>query len=209
MDETIEKLNQEFPKTHIEYMVADTCDREVLEGLEINDYEHLILMSYQDNYNVQQADAKTLITLLHLRNIGERWGMVLNIVSEMLDVKNRELASVTNADDFIISDNIISLLISQVSENKYLMQIFEQLFKAEGNEIYLKPSIGYVEPDVEVDFYTILEAAKQKNEIAIGYRHMEYCREENRNFGIVLNPVKSRKIKLSSIDFVIVLSEGY
>ena len=134
--------------------------------------------------------------------------MVLNIVSEMLDIKNRELASVTNADDFIVSDNIISLIISQVAENKFLMQIFEQLFKAEGNEIYLKPAIGYVKPDEEVDFYTVLAAAVKKNEIAIGYRIMEQCRDEKKNYGIVLNPVKSKKISLSSIDFVIVLSES-
>jgi voltage-gated potassium channel Kch len=208
LEDTISKLNEDFPSTKIEYSVADTTDRDVLENLEINDYEHLLLLSYEDHYKTQQADAKTLITLLHLRNIGERWGMVLNIVSEMLDVKNRELASVTNADDFIVSDNIISLIIAQVAENKFLMQIFEQLFKAEGNEIYLKPAIGYVEPDIEVDFYTILASALKKNEIAIGYRMMEHCRDEKMNYGIELNPVKSKKITLSSIDFVIVLAES-
>ena len=206
MQDTIANLNKDFPATQIEYQVADTTDREVLENLEINDYEHLILLSYQDNYKTQQADAKTLITLLHLRNIGEKWGMVLNIVSEMLDVKNRDLASVTNADDFIVSDDIISMIISQVSENKYMMQIFEQLFKAEGNEIYLKPAIGYIEPDKEIDFYTVLASAINKNEIAIGYRLMEHQRDKSMNYGIFLNPVKSEKFSLSSIDFVIVLS---
>lgn len=206
MQDTIAKLNKDFPATQIEYQVADTTDREVLENLEINDYEHLILLSYQDNYKTQQADAKTLITLLHLRNIGEKWGMVLNIVSEMLDVKNRDLASVTNADDFIVSDDIISMIISQVSENKYMMQIFEQLFKAEGNEIYLKPAIGYIEPDKEIDFYTVLASAINKNEIAIGYRLIEHQRDKSMNYGIFLNPVKSEKFSLSSIDFVIVLS---
>ena len=206
MQDTIANLNKDFPATQIEYQVADTTDREVLENLEINDYEHLILLSYQDNYKTQQADAKTLITLLHLRNIGEKWGMVLNIVSEMLDVKNRDLASVTNADDFIVSDDIISMIISQVSENKYMMQIFEQLFKAEGNEIYLKPAIGYIEPDKEIDFYTVLASAINKNEIAIGYRLIEHQRDKSMNYGIFLNPVKSEKFSLSSIDFVIVLS---
>ncbi len=208
LEDTIAKLNEDLPSTHIEYQIADTTDRDVLENLEINDYEHLILLSYQDNYKTQQADAKTLITLLHLRNIGEKWGMVLNIVSEMLDVKNMELASVTSADDFIVSDDIISMIISQVSENKYLMQIFEQLFKAEGNEIYLKPAIGYVKPDQEIDFYTVLASALNKNEIAIGYRITIHQRDKEMNYGVVLNPVKSEKFSLSSIDFVIVLSEN-
>jgi len=48
MENTITKLNQDFPSTHIEYQVADTTDREVLENLEINDYEHLLLLSYQE-----------------------------------------------------------------------------------------------------------------------------------------------------------------
>ena len=96
---------------------------------------------------------------------------------------------------------------SQVAENKYLMRVFEQLFKAEGNEIYLKPVLNYVKPDIEMDFYTVIEAARQKNEIAIGYRRMELHREESQNFGIVLNPVKSRKIRFSSVDYIIILSE--
>jgi len=207
MDKKIAQLNEEFSNAKIKYQKADTTNREVLDKLEINNFDHLILLSYQDYYNIQETDAKTLITLLHLRNIAQKWGMALNIVSEMLDLKNRELAKVTNADDFIVSDNIISLLMSQVAENKYLMRVFEQLFKAEGNEIYLKPVLNYVKPDIEMDFYTVIEAARQKNEIAIGYRRMELHREESQNFGIVLNPVKSRKIRFSSVDYIIILSE--
>ena len=41
-------------------------------------------------------------------------------VSEMLDVRNRELAEVTSADDFIVSDKLVSLMLSQVSENREL-----------------------------------------------------------------------------------------
>ena len=94
------------------------------------------------------------------------------------------------------------------ADGQYLMQIFEQLFKAEGNEIYLKPAIGYIEPDQEIDFYTVLSSALNRNEIAIGYRLIEHQRDRNMNYGIVLNPVKSEKFSLSSIDFVIVLSEN-
>ena len=38
----------------------------------------------------------------------------------MLDVRNRELAEVTQADDFIVSDKLVSLMLAQVSENKDL-----------------------------------------------------------------------------------------
>lgn len=208
MSKTIEKLNAQCPNTKIEYIQANTADRQVLEKIDVNNFDHLIILSYEDDYELQQADAKTLITLLHLRKLAERWGMTLNVVSEMLDSKNRELAKVTKADDFIISDNMISLIISQIAENKYLMKVFDQLFQAEGNEIYLKPAINYVKLDQEMDFYTVVAAALEKNEVAIGYRMMEQFRNEKRNYGIVLNPIKSKKIKFSAIDFIIVISQN-
>lgn len=36
----------------------------------------------------------------------------------MLDIRNRDLGVVAKADDFIVSDNLISLMLSQLSENK-------------------------------------------------------------------------------------------
>ena len=44
--------------------------------------------------------AETMVTLLHLRDIAEKAGHRLAIVSEMLDLRNRMLAEVAKADDF-------------------------------------------------------------------------------------------------------------
>ena len=208
MDKTIARLNEQCPKTEINYTRANTADKNVLEEIKMSEYDHLIILSYQDNYEMQQADAKTLITLLHLRNIAESRGLELNVVSEMLDTKNRDLATVTKVDDFIISDNMVSLIISQVAENKYLMKVFEQLFKSEGNEIYLKPAEHYVELEKEVDFYTILESSLRMNEIAIGYRLMKNFQDIDNNYGIVLNPDKRELVSFTKADLIIVLSEG-
>lgn len=57
-----------------------------------------------------------------------------SIVSEMLDLRNRELAAVTNVDDFIVNDHLISLMTSQLSENAELQGVFNDLFDAEGSE---------------------------------------------------------------------------
>jgi len=207
MDKTIAKLNEECRNIEITYTRANTADKNVLEEIDMNLYDHLIILSYQDNYEVQQADAKTLITLLHLRNLSKLRDTKLNVVSEMLDSKNRDLATVTEVDDFIISDNMVSLIITQVAENKHLMKVFDQLFKAEGNEIYLKPAENYIELEKEVDFYTILESAVRMNEIAVGYRLMEKFQDIDTNYGIVLNPNKRELISFSKSDLIIVLSE--
>lgn len=88
----------------------------------------------------------------------------------MLDLRNRELAEVTKADDFIVSDKLISLMMSQISENKMLMQVFIDLMDSDGSKIYLKPITNYITLNKEVDFYTLLESAARKGEVAIGYR---------------------------------------
>lgn len=43
---------------------------------------------------MQEADAITLVTLLHLRDIAEKDETPFSIISEMLDLRNRELAEV-------------------------------------------------------------------------------------------------------------------
>ena len=40
-------------------------------------YQHIIMLCYSDRFDAQQADARTLITLLHLRDIGSRAGRQL------------------------------------------------------------------------------------------------------------------------------------
>ena len=128
--------------------------------------------------DIQDADAATLITLLHIRKILDDESKDIKVVSQMLDAKNRALASITKADDFIVSDKLISLLMSQVAENKFLMKVFESLFEAEGSEIYLKPVTEYVSHDSPVDFYTIIESARRKGHSAFGYR-LEHLAEDS------------------------------
>ncbi len=203
----IEKLNETVQHIKIEFEVQDTTDRETLMHMHLENYHFIILLCYQTYFPIQEADAQTLITLLHLRNFTEQYGYEYKIVSEMLDIRNRQLADITSADDFIVSDKLLSLLMSQVSENKYLMRVFEDLFDADGSEIYIKPAREYVQVGEPMNFYTILESAARKNEVAIGYRVISKARSANDQYGVVLNPKKSDIFTLTPEDTVIVLSE--
>ncbi|NJO90004.1 MAG: hypothetical protein HC831_14440 [Chloroflexia bacterium] len=145
--------------------------------------------------------------MLHIRNFAEKKGKKLNIVSEMFDQNNRELAAVTKADDFIISDNLISRMLTQLSETRDLKKVFDDLFDADGSEIYLKDAIKYVKPNVPVNFYTVLESAAEKGETAIGYRIVEMAHSIEDNYGIFINPLKSEKVTFTEEDKIIVLAE--
>ena len=131
-----------------------------------------------------------------------------NIVSEMLDVKNRDLGVVAKADDFIVGDNLISLLLSQISENKELKKVYDELFKEDGSEIYLKPASLFVELDKEIDFYNVLATVAGKNGTAIGYRISKWKENSVQNFGVKLNPKKDEKIKFTAEDSIILLAEN-
>ena len=52
---------------------------------------------------------------------------------------------------------------------KALGAVFEDLFDADGAEIYLKDASTYVATGESVDFFTVVEAARRRGEIAIGY----------------------------------------
>ena len=76
------------------------------------------MLGYSDHMDAQATDTRTLVTLLHLRKIAEAAGAHINVVSEMIDVRNRELAEVTRADDFVVSNKLVSLMLAQASENE-------------------------------------------------------------------------------------------
>jgi ADP-ribose pyrophosphatase YjhB (NUDIX family) len=205
--ETVERECSEITNQKVSFVEADTTDRRALNSLGVSEYDQIILLCYSDTLEEQEADARTLITLLHLRDMAEKGGHDFRIVSEMLDVRNRELAEVTQADDFIVSNKLTSLMLSQVSENKDLNAVFADLFDPEGSEIYLKPASDYVEPGHEVNFYTIVAAARRRGQVAIGYRIEADLKNAEKAYGVAVNPKKSKKLMLGKKDWVIVLAE--
>ena len=202
----IAELKKSVQKQKIDFIRGDINDKATLVNLKPETYDHLILLSYMD-IDLQESDAKTLICLLHLRNLSEKLGKDFSIVSEMLDIRNRDLGVVAKADDFIISHNLISLMLSQLSENKDLKKVYDILFQAEGSEVYLKPVSRYVKHGEPVNFYTVLESAAQLNETAIGYRISTQSSDSEKKYGININPLKSNIINFIEGDSIIVLSE--
>ncbi len=210
--EALQKIQRTLSNVLLEFELMDTTARTELERLDCQQYHYIIMLCYQDHFPLQEADAQTLITLLHLRNLLESAPTKMNLVSEMMDVRNRQLADVTSADDFIVSDKLLSLLMTQVAENKYLMRVFEELLDADGAEIYIKPITDYIELEgngaTTVNFYTVLESAARQNEIAIGYRRMSDAKNVDMGYGVVVNPKKSDMINFNHRDRVIVISEN-
>jgi voltage-gated potassium channel Kch len=183
-----------------------TTERPLLESLEVSRFDQIIVMS-EGGLEAQHADARTLVSLLHLRDIADRTGAHFSVVSEMLDDRNRELAQVTQVDDVIVSDKVISLLLAQISENAHLEAVFAELFAADGSEVYLRDAQDYVAVGSDVSFATLVVAARERGETALGYRIAAQSKDGDRAFGVQVNPRKSTTYHVESADRLIVLAE--
>jgi hypothetical protein len=194
-------------RTAMSYQLGDSSDRAVLDSLDVSRFDHIVVLSYSDVADVQHADARTLTTLIHLRDIATRTGARFSITTEMLDVRNRTLGEVAKPDDFIVSNHIVSLLLAQIAESKGVADVFDELFAAEGADIHLRPAQDYVTTGEPIDFYTVVEAARRRGEIALGYRRWEAADRSDDHYGVVFNPPKSTSIAFDPEDKVIVLAE--
>ena len=62
--------------------------------------------------------------------------------SEILDPKNRELAATTEIRDVVISNEMVSMVLAQITYEPRIRPVLEDLFVSEGSEIYIK-EIGF------------------------------------------------------------------
>jgi voltage-gated potassium channel Kch len=205
-DDVLRRELRGLKSQKVDFHRGDTTDRQLLEELKAADYDHIIVLSYA-GLDVQTADAKTLVTLLHLRDIADKDATPFSIVSQMLDLRNRELAEAARVDDFIVSEHLISLMMAQLSENAGLFGVFTDIFDPEGSEIYLKPAAEYVGLGKPVNFYTVVEAARRRGQVAFGYRLAAEAKDATRAYGVHTNPKKSEPVTFGEGDKVIVLAE--
>ncbi len=198
----------ELANLAVTFQTGNISDRTLLDNLALERYGQVLVLSESDQLAPNYADARTLVTLLHLRDICEQAQIHISVTSEMMDSRNRDLATITQADDFIISERLVSLLLTQLSENRHLLTLFDELFGVEGSEIYLKPVSSYVDISRPVNFYTAVAAAQQLGEVAIGYRLLRYRDDPARQFGVKLNPGKHETVLFDATDMLIVIAES-
>ena len=187
--------------------VGDPTDRRQLDALDVARFDRVIVMSDASAPDRARADARVLVILLHLRDIAERTGAQFTIVSEILDEADRALASVAEVDDIVVSEQVMSYLLAQISENPDLAKVFAELLGAKGSEVYMRPVEHYVVPGDQVSYATLVHAAREREETAIGYRVAAQASKADADFGVVLNPPKTRLFTPAESDRLIVLAE--
>ncbi len=165
---------------------------------DIGPFDQVIVLAYRDVLDANEADARTLLSLLALRMVWPKGGdHGVRIIAELVDQRNLEIASPVGIDDLIVSDALTSLLMAQLSERGELLTVFEDLFDPEGAVVTLRDAASLV-PAEELEFATVVAAASAQRASAFGYRLAS-------NGQLYMNPEKARKVTLGAGDQVLVI----
>jgi ion channel POLLUX/CASTOR len=210
--ERIKAIQAELRILEISLIQKNPLSRQNLKNISPFSYNNIIILAQDEkDYTPEKVDSDTMLILLLLREIIKEEHITdkkTKIITQVLNSDNQELIEQSNVDDFIISNKMITKIMAQISENPSMKEIYDQLFCAEGSEIYLKPASYYCDPlPVTLSFLDILWLAQQRNEICLGVRKGSLSRDPHHNFGLILNPAKSSQFTLEKDDTLVVLAE--
>lgn len=200
LDADVAALGVSGDGLRVETRGTDPSRRAAVRALNPEAFDHVIVLSDSDHRSPRAADTRTLVTLMHLRRSLDDAGARASVVSEMVDVRNQRLAEVSRADDFVVSNRLVSLMLAQASEQDEVSAIFADLLGKGGAEIVMRPAGEYVAADVDVSFYAVLEAARRRGETAIGW-----CCGRGEG-SVVLNPDKARTRSFAAGDRIVVVA---
>lgn len=156
----------------------------------------IVLLAQRTGISADEADSRTLLSHMLLRRaLDARGGSSPRIVVELLDEKNVELARVSGADDYVVSDAIASRIMAQLAEQPRRRAVLLQLYAADGPSVQLVPAAD-LGLSGDVGFDDIIATTYSFGLLAVGWR---------RGTDVVLNPATSQRVVLHDGDQVVAI----
>ena len=185
---------------------GNTISREALAGVMAEGpYDHVLVLCERAWFDVEEADARVLLTLMHLRALSPATSN--NVIAELVDPNDVELGRRGDSDEFIVSQQLISLLLAQLSESPELVDVFADLFDSDGAAIAMHPAERYV-PLGDTTFDAIVDEARNWGVTAIGYRAAAASKAGALAGGIRVNPPKDERVTFAAGDTIAVIVSG-
>ncbi|KAM3750131.1 hypothetical protein ACB098_04G014000 [Castanea mollissima] len=201
--------------------------RRHLESLPLQSFDSILILADESvEDSAIQADSRSLATLLLIRDIqakrlpfrdtqvhrgsfsqGSWIGDMQQasdksvIISEILDPRTKNLLSMSKISDYVLSNELVSMALAMVAEDRQINDVLEELFAEEGNEMHIRHADLYLREGEELSFYEILLRARQRREIVIGYRFA------NAERAVINPPAKSERRRWSLKDLFVVIAE--
>ena len=181
--------NTENYSHEVSLIETNTNDQELLSNCLIaNDFDIVLILGYDDYYSEDVSDTYSMMKNLAVKKILEnkKTSFSTRIILQLNDGSKKDLISTNQESEFIVSDLLSALLITQLADNPKLWYVFEELFSNEGLKININHSDAY-DPikKEEISVEDLLVLALKKDETLIGYVENNQC---------YLNPNKSKII---------------
>ena len=126
---------RETPLT-VTFFEKDIMEQAALEELaELGD--HFILLSSHKGQD-DSSDLRNIFQIMTLRDVRNRKHLQFNISMELRQETNQNLLIPDTGTEFVVSSQMSSLFLAQLSESPELLNAFDELLTNKGNEIYLK-----------------------------------------------------------------------
>ena len=192
----------EFAHLEIDHLRGDTVNRATLESLEIGTFDCIFALA--DETDGEDPDARTILTLLLLGDL-VRTGpgpKTPRVVAEMQDGRNRELLEDSIAQDIVVSPDLVSIVMAQISRLPVLGPVYRELLGAGGIEISLRPASRYAELGQPTPHAELIATGHKAFEIILGARVHRSGQES-----VILAPDPERIWTFAEGDSVIALSQ--
>ncbi len=202
-----ENLSQPVRTVAYSYAQTNYAKREHLASLLGPAHESVILLADRSMGDAD-PDARTIITLLSLRDVLRERGesSERRIATEFLHPQNADLLMGQKLGDMVISPEMVSMVLTQVSQQLMLQLIYEELLDAGGCEVHLKPAALYTTHPERCVFADLLSGSLQRGEVAIGLKLERAENSRANNFGVLMNPAKDLALALRREDRVVVIA---
>jgi hypothetical protein len=202
-------------------VALDEEGNETGDSVTLEQFDSLLILADERDgekgTDMQSSDSRSLASLLIIQDIQknlvkerfEKTGEMVTAcdpISEILDTRTRSLLRVVDCKGYVMSNQIVSAVISQVAECRDMNAVLGELLSAEGNEPYLRPAFNYTTHDGEsACFWDIAMRARARDEIAIGYKPKGVAWHDCVQF--ILNPPdKKEKRKWSKDDVIVIIA---
>ncbi|KAL8143177.1 LOW QUALITY PROTEIN: hypothetical protein V2J09_016209 [Rumex salicifolius] len=186
-------------KIKLVHRVGNAVMRRHLDSLPLETFDSILILADESlEGSVVHSDSRALATLLLIRDIQAKrlpsrktkvkavrhltvshsaWINEMQlasdksiIISEILDSGTRNLVSVSGISDYVLSNELVSMALAMVAEDKQINRVLKELFAEEGNEMCIKSAEFYLRENEELTLYDIMMRGRQRREIVIGYR---------------------------------------
>lgn len=207
-EKAVAELSARFPELHISFRMADVRDPAGLAELQPEAYHNVIILASAEG-DAELKDARTIATLLSFRNHFRALGRKdfgTQLITEVADSDNTDIIQETGVRDFLISNRFVSRIFAQVSQDPVALEIYDDLFREEGSEVYLKDAGLYLTPG-SWTFARICRAAMERKETCLGLRLAALADDPAEGWGIRINPDKDQVFVLGPGDQLVTLAE--